>query len=172
MPTEFDKIKDFAGWKAKLDELLAAGEKASMRDDDDARLDVAKRLNQFVLKSSPNTDDMLALDDLATEAARVLSGAVVAEAVESISSRTAALRFITKRLDAAAVKAERAAATIRLEKAHRVIDALTEAVRAVDDLDMVLTEGTDEQLSKRLTKLTDAMRDLRTELDESIGRPR
>jgi uncharacterized membrane protein YccC len=115
---------------------------------------------------------MLALDDLATEAARVLSGAVVAEAVESISSRTAALRFITKRLDAAAVKAERAAATIRLEKAHRVIDALTEAVRAVDDLDMVLTEGTDEQLSKRLTKLTDAMRDLRTELDESIGRPR
>jgi hypothetical protein len=171
MATEFDKIKDDAGWKAKLKELLAAAEKASARNEDDERLSVATRLNRFVLESSPNTDEILALDELATTAARELSAAVVAGAVDRISGRTAALRSIAKQLEAVSLKAEQAAASIRLEKAHRVIDAFTEAVRAVDDLDAVLQEGSDEQLRKRLVKLADSIRDLRTELDASIGRP-
>ncbi|MGH7390523.1 MAG: hypothetical protein ACREM3_13855 [Candidatus Rokuibacteriota bacterium] len=165
MPTEFDKIKNLAGWRAKLKELLAAAEKASSRNDDDDRLSVATRLNNFVLESVPNTDAIRDLDELASAAARELSVAVVAGAVDRISGRTAALRSIAKRLEAVSLQAEQAAASIRLEKAHRVIDALTEAVRAVDDLDTVLADGTDEQLRKRLTKLADSMRDLRTELD-------
>jgi hypothetical protein len=41
----------------------------------------------------------------------------------------------------------------------------------VDDLDKVLEDGTDDQLRKRLTKLTTALVDLRGELDETAGRP-
>ncbi|HSE92461.1 MAG TPA: hypothetical protein VLF19_04075 [Methylomirabilota bacterium] len=170
MPTEFDKIKNFAGWKAKLKELLAAAEKASSRNDDDGRLSVATRLNNFVLESVPNTDAIRALDELATAAAHELSVAVVEGAIERISHRTAALHSITKRLEAVSLQAEQAAASIRLAKAHRVIDAFTEAVRAVDDLDAVLADGTDEQLRKRLATLARSMRVLRTELDDSIGR--
>lgn len=170
MAGEFDKIKDLDGWKAKLKELLAAAEKASARNDDDERLAVAGRLNRFVLESSPNTDEILALDELATTAARELSVDVVAGAVDRIAGRTAALRSITKQLDAIAARAEQAAASLRLEKAHRVIDAFTEAVRAVDGLNTVLEEGSDEQLRKRLTKLAASILNAKSELDESFGR--
>jgi len=95
----------------------------------------------------------------------------VAGAVERISRRTAALRSITKQLDAVTARAEDAAASIRLEKAHRVIDAFTEAVRAVDDLSSVLQDGSDEALRKRLTKLAASIRDVQGELDQSAGRP-
>jgi hypothetical protein len=171
MPSEFDKIKDLDGWQAKLKELLAAAEKASAKDDDDARLAVAARLNQFVLESSPNTDDIVALDQLATNAARELSIDVVGGAVDRIAARTARVRAITKQLDAVTARAVEAAATIRLEKAHRVIDAFTEAVRAVDDFDKVLEDGTDDQLRKRLEKITGSLVDLRDELDDTAGRP-
>jgi hypothetical protein len=171
MATEFDKIKDLAGWQDKLKELLAAAEKASAKNDADARLAVASRLNQFVLESSPNTDEIVALDQLATNAAREVSLDVVGDAVDRIAGRTARLRSITKQLDAVTAKAEEAAASLRLEKAHRVIDAFTEAVRAVDDLDTVLEGGSDDDLRKRLAKLTTSLVDLRDELDETAGRP-
>jgi hypothetical protein len=171
MATEFDKINDLAGWQAKLKELLAAAEKAASKNDDDARIAVAKRLNQFVLESSPNTDEIIKLDELATNAAQALSLDVVGDAVARIAARTVELRKITKQLDAVTARAEETAASIRLEKAHRVIDAFTQAVRAVDDLDKVLEDGTDDQLRKRLTKLTTALVDLRGELDETAGRP-
>lgn len=171
MAGEFDTIKDRAGWEAKLRALLAAAEQASARNDDDARLAVAARLNRFVLESSPNTDAILALDALASAAARELSLAVVGDAVERIAGRTAALRSIAKQLDAVVARAEQAAASIRLEKAHRVIDAFTEAVRAVDDLDRVLARGADDRLRERLTTLAGALRDVQREVDESIARP-
>jgi hypothetical protein len=169
MATEFDKIKTLAGWRAKLKELLAAAEKASSKNDDDARLAVASRLNQFVLESSPNTDQIVALDTLATSAARELSIDVVTDAVDRITARTARLRAITKQLDAVTATAEQAASSIRLEKAHRVIDALTEAVRAVDDLDTVLEDGSDADLRKRLGKLSASLVGLRDELNEAEG---
>ena len=171
MPSEFDKIKDLEGWQAKLKELLAAAEKASTKNDDDVRITVAGRLNDFVLASSPNTEEIIALDQLATKAASELSLAAVGDAVDRIAARTARLRAITKQLDAVTAKAEQAAASLRLEKAHRVIDAFTEAVRAVDDLDKVLEDGTDDHLRKRLEKLTTSLVDLRDELDETAGRP-
>ena len=171
MATEFDKIKDLDGWQAKLKELLTAAEKASARNDDNERLAVAARLNRFVLESSPNTDEIVALDQLATTAARELSLDVVGDALDRIAARTARLRAITKQLDAVTARAEQAAASLRLEKAHRVIDAFTEAVRAVDDLDKVLEDGTDDQLRKRLSKLTISLVALRGELDETAGRP-
>jgi hypothetical protein len=171
MATEFDKIKDLDGWQAKLKELLTAAEKASARNNDDERLAVAARLNRFVLESSPNTEEIVALDELATTAARELSLDVVGDALDRITARTARLRAITKQLDAVTARAEAAAASLRLEKAHRVIDAFTEAVRAVDDLDKVLEDGTDDQLRKRLSKLTTSLVALRDELDETAGRP-
>jgi hypothetical protein len=171
MPNEFNKIKDFAGWKTKLNELLTAAEKASSRNDDEERIAVAKRLNQFVLESSPNTDDILTLDELATNAARELSTSVASGAVDRIVARTAALHSIAKQLEAVSTKAEQDAASIRLTRAHRVVDAFTEAVRAIENLDGVLESGSDEQLRKRLTKLAETLRDLRTEVDESLGRP-
>src|SRR5262245_46963116 len=168
MAGEFDKIKDPAGWQAKLKELLAAAEKTSARNNDDDRLAVAARLNRFVLESAPNTDEILALDELATAAARERSVEVAGGAIDRISRRTAALRSIAKQLDAVTAKAQQAAASIRLEKAHRVIDAFTEAVRAVDDLNTVLEEDSDEQLRKRLTRVAGALRDLQGELNQSV----
>ena len=167
MSTEFSGITSYAGWKAKLKTLLAVGEEASRRNDDDARLSVAARLNSFVLESAPNAPEIVALDDLAITAARALTAEVVGGGVDRISGRTAMLRSIGKQLDAVAAQAEQAAASIRLEKIHRLVDALTQAVRAVDELDTVLKTGSDEALRTRLTALAGAMREVRSRVDDS-----
>ena len=167
MTTEFSRLTTYAQWRAKLEELLKAAEEATRKDDDDARLSVATRLNRFVLESAPNTPEIVALDDLALDAARALSTEMVGGAVDRIGARTATLRSIAKHLDAVAGEAEEAAASLRLEKVHRVVDALTGALRAVDDLDRVLRSGTDQELRARLTTLADAMKSVR----DSIDRP-
>ena len=168
--TEFSGLTTYAEWNAKLRELLKAAEEATRKDDDDARLSVATRLNRFVLESAPNSPEIVALDDLALDAARALSTEMVGVAVDRIGARTATLRSIAKQLDVVAGEAQDAAASLRLEKVHRVVDALTDAMRAVDDLEQVLQRGTDEELRTRLTALTDAMRRIRDSIDRPARR--
>ena len=168
--SEFSGLTTYAEWNAKLRELLKAAEEATRKDDDDARLSVAARLNRFVLESAPNSAEIVALDDLALDAARALSTEMVGVAVDRIGARTATLRSIAKQLDVVAGEAQDAAASLRLEKVHRVVDALTDAMRAVDDLEQVLQRGTDEDLRTRLTALTDAMRSIRNSIDRPARR--
>jgi hypothetical protein len=168
MSTEFSRLTTSAQWSAKLKELLQAADDATRKDDDDARISVAGRLNRFVLESAPNTPEIIALDDLALDAARALSTEMVGGAVDRIAARTAMLRSIAKHLDVVTGEAEQAAASIRLDKVHRVVDALTGALRAVDDLDPVLRAGTDQELRVRLTSLADAMRSIRDSIDRPV----
>lgn len=175
MRGEFDDIRDYPGWKAKLKQLLAEAEKASRKDDDAARLAVVARLNRFVLESSPNTPQILALDGLAGSAARELSVAVAAGAADRIAARTASVRSIAKTLNAVSGEAERTAAAIKLARASRVIEALSASLRLVGDLDRLLDDGSDEELRRRLGKLAEAMRDLRNDVEEaarSVAAPR
>jgi hypothetical protein len=151
--------------------LLGAAQKASGQDDDDVRLAVVRRLNAFVLESFPNTPEILALDALAIAAAEELSVSVASGAGDRIAARTGALRSIATRLDAVSSTALEAAATVRLEKAHCAADALTEAVRAVDDLNDALEDGSDRELRKRLAKLAQTMRELRRQVDSAVRRP-
>lgn len=167
MASEFGKIKTYEGWKAKLQELLRAGEQASNARDSEARLAVAERLNAFVFESFPNDARTLALDEIAGDAVDALTAAVISDEVEAIGARTAALRALAKRLEGVAAQTEKVAAALRLDKAHKAVDALTSAIRALDDLGTVLETGDDDALRKRLVKLGGTMLEMRGQLEKS-----
>ena len=140
MATEFDKIKNLAGWRAKLDELLAAARDAAKIDDLDQRLEVADRLTAFiinnppVLSSDPSTLEYDDMDRVAKEAHDGLLLATIQERVAVIMSKTAELAALRKKIEGRSAANRKAAESIQLEKVRRVVDATTEAVSAMTDL--------------------------------------
>ncbi len=140
MATEFDKIKNLAGWRAKLDELLAAARATAKIEDLDLRLEIADRLTEFiihnppVLANNPSTAEYEEMDRVAKEAHDGLLLASIQERVATIMSKTAEMAALRKKIEVQTAADRKAAASIRLEKARRVIDATTEAVAAMNDL--------------------------------------
>ncbi|MBY0111248.1 MAG: hypothetical protein K2Y21_00395 [Phycisphaerales bacterium] len=169
MANEFNNIKTYDGWKSKLQEILKDASSAAAKDDADGRQAAAHRLLEFVRKSNPNTAEIRALDDLANEAIDTIVSETAADANGEIARRTGALTALNKRVDSIAAAASNTAKSIRLERAHRVVDAMTEVVRAADDLDSVLTDD-DEVLRRKIKKIAGALLELRGEVEESLGR--
>ena len=140
MATEFDKIKTIAGWRAKLDELLKAARSAAKVDDLDARLEVADRLTQFIicnppaLADDPATAEYDDMDGIAKDTHDALLLATIEERVTGIVSKTAELAALRKKVEGRTNANLEAAASIRLEKARRVVDSTTAAVSAMIDL--------------------------------------
>jgi hypothetical protein len=164
--SEWDGLKTFDDWKAKLDALLVEARQASTKNDDEARLDLCARLRQFVQKSRPNTPEVLELDRLASEAQQALSEQIAEDAIGRIEARTTEILLLAKRVEQVARKAEEDAATLRLDRAHAAVDALTDVVRALDDFDDVLQDGTDEELSGRIKEILAAARKLRDSIEK------
>ena len=65
--SEFDGIEGIEGWRTKLLEILDAAEEVAEQEDWPPRREVSRRLKDFILKSSPNTADILELDRIAKE---------------------------------------------------------------------------------------------------------
>ena len=164
--SDWKNLKTFEDWKAKLEELLEEGRKASAANDDDARLETCSQLRMFVQKSRPNTPEILELDGIASEAQQALSTQVASDAVGRIEARTTEILLLAKMVEQVAIKAESDAATLRLDKAHAAVDAITQASRALTDFDTVLQEGTDEELAARVKEILASLKKLRDAIEK------
>jgi hypothetical protein len=179
MASEFDKIKNLAGWRAKLDELLAAARAVAQNDDLDARLKVADRLTEFIIKNPPALPDDPAtteyedMDRVAKEAHDALLLATIQERVASIMSKTAELAALRKKIEGRAAANREAAASIRLEKARRVVAATTDAVAAMTELKKEIERAADSEvqdadmaaLGKQLDTLITRIQTLRSDVE-------
>ncbi|MBL8749422.1 MAG: hypothetical protein JNK78_09680 [Planctomycetes bacterium] len=153
----WNELETADDWRTALDSILAEARRASDENDDDERLDLCKVLRAFVLKSFPNTKPITDYDRIALEAQQALSEAVVDDALDRIEARTTTLIALRKEIAAVTEQTEAEVAKLRLDKAHTLIDTLTDASRALDDFDTVLVDGDDEELSKRLAEIAAAI---------------
>jgi hypothetical protein len=183
MASEFDNIADLAGWRKKLDELLTAARTAAAQDDIDVRLEVSDRLTKFIVKNPPSipgdpaSSEYDAMDRIAREASDGLLLATIQQRVAAIVSRTTELAAIRKKIDSRTAANRDEAASIRLEKARRVVDATTEAVAAMTDLKKELEDavkdsgnaggsGTDfSELAKKIDGLISRIQSVRSEVE-------
>lgn len=179
MATEFDKIKNLAGWRDKLDELLAEAKKAAQVDDLDQRLKVADRLTQFIVNNPPALPDDPAsveyeeMDRVAKDAHDALLLATIQERVAGIMGRTAELAALRKKIESRIAANREAAASIRLEKARRVVESTTNAVAAMMELkkeiERAAEAGAQEAdlaaLGRQLGSLIEKIQTLRNEVE-------
>ena len=164
--SEFDDIKDLAGWTAKLGELLKVAKTAAQEKDLAPRLEINERLMQFVENSWPTTDEIKALDDIATATASALMRKTVEERLEAITERTGAYQRISKQLAAVADTGEAAAKAIRLEAVTNFLDSAEKAVEAAKDLQEAMNTGgpIDPNLADKIQKTIALVEDLRASL--------
>jgi hypothetical protein len=163
--SEWDKIKGFEAWTAKLRELLTAAQKVSASNDLQERIDLSQRFTDFVVNSEADDGDVHALDDIAKKASVDLLLAGINERLASMACRSSDLAGLSKALCAQAGKNETAAASIRLDRLHNTASALTDAVRSVNELRAVLKAGEDDQLLGKLDKLVDSLQSVRTAVE-------
>jgi hypothetical protein len=179
MASEFDKIKNLAGWRAKLDELLKAAREVAQDDDLDKRLAVADRLTRFIVNNPPALPDDPAtaeyddMDRVAKDAHDALLLATIQERVAGIMSKTAELASLRKKIEGRTAANREAAASIRLEKARRVVEATTGAVSAMKDLKKEIEQGIGSgvedadlaALGKQLDTLIERIQTLRSNVE-------
>jgi hypothetical protein len=166
--SEWDNIEGFQQWSDKLGELLAAATQAANNPDRDARFDVSSRLRDFIDNSWPNDQATRALDDIAVQAAKDLMLETIDLRLREIVGRTAEWRQITKQFRDQASTAGAQAASIRLEKAHRVALSLTESVHLLQDLRSSLSDTDDPEFARNVAKAVDTLQKLRAQI-ERVG---
>lgn len=163
--SEWENIQGVDGWRMKLTDLLKEAEAAGQQTDLASRLALANRLTEFILHSSPNTPEILALDGIADQARAGLMRLTIEERLAEISARTGELARLTKEFQAHAAAAAASAAAIRLERAHRVVGALTESVQALNELRGVLETSKDDALTKSIDRVIASMQTLRSQIE-------
>ncbi len=164
--SEFDGLEGVEEWRAKLMELLDAAEDAAEQEDWPPRREASKRLKQFILRSSPNTAEILALDRIATEARTDLLLATIDERLASIANRQAELVRLSKSMAEVTEASLESAASIRLERARRVVDSLTGTIERLREFKSTLEAGTAEDVPANIDALIESIRDLRGRIDD------
>jgi|SRR6185295_2804389 len=162
--SEWDKIKGFEGWSAKLRELLTAAQKISGSNDVQERIDLSQRFTDFIVNSEGG-DDIAQLDEIAKKASVDLLQAGINDRLAAMAARTSDLAVLAKTLESQTGKNEAAASSIRLDKLHNTASALTDAVRSVNELRAVLKEGEDDELIAKLEKLVNSLQSVRTAVE-------
>jgi hypothetical protein len=117
-----------------------------------ARFAESRRLREFIRESYPNSDEIQALDEIAKKAAIGLLEQNIDERLKSIAARDAELAQLAKQFEGAASDAEGAAASIRLERARKALDALTDGIVKMKELRGALKSVADKDLVKALEK--------------------
>ena len=163
--SEFDGIEGHDGWQAKLNQLLTEARKEAKKDDT-AREVMADRLVEFVTRSVPNDDAILALDEIAKNAAVDLLRRTVEERVQAITERNAQFAGLRKQFETLAAKGE--ARAFRLERVREVADRLTDTVTQLRGFLDNLSHPNDDKLVEAVTEGIKTVKDLR-ELVETEG---
>ena len=160
--SEFDDIKGFGGWRAKLDELLGAARKAAEANDETALAAIADRLTEFTIASWPDTPEIKALDRVAGDTATRLRKQGIEGKLDAIAARTAELDKLAKDFDQAAKANADKAADIRLARAREVLDTATATVKTLTRFRETLKSGDDAALINEVDKIVGALEALRT----------
>lgn len=166
--SEWDNIEGFQQWSDKLGELLGEAREAARNPDSNARFAVSDRLTEFILNSRPNDEAIKALDNLAARTSQDLMLGILDERLREIVGRTAEWHQITKQFGDQAVAAGAQAASIRLEKAHRVAQSLTESVHLLQELRSSLSDTDDPEFAKSMAKAVETLQKLRAQI-ERVG---
>ena len=167
--SNFDNIEGFGGWSDALMKLLEeaeeVGEGASVQD----LLKISKRFRDFMRASHPNSEEIRALDAIAGRAATDVLDAGIAERIQSIAGRTTELLQLSKGVEARGQELNQAAASIRLEKATKVVNSLTKSVQALKELRPALENaGEFGEVASAVKDAVERIEKLRNEL-EQIG---
>ncbi len=165
--SEFDGIKGFDAWKDKLDKLLGDAAKTADSGDLKARLDFTERLTQFIVRSTPNTPEILALDQIANDARSSLLLKTVDDRLRSLADRKIELTTLAKKIAAVSDVSQESAAALRLDQANQVVASLTHSIKSIKELKNAL-QSDDEALAKSLEKLLASIQKTRSEIERKI----
>lgn len=163
--SEWDTIEGFPQWSAKLGELLGEAREAARNPDSNARFAVSDRLTEFILNSRPNDEAIKALDDLAARTSQDLMLGALDDRLREIVGRTAEWHQITKQFSGQAEAAGSQAASIRLEKVHRVARSLTESVHRLQELRSSLGDTDDPEFARNMAKAVETLQKLRAQIE-------
>lgn len=165
--SEWNNINDLEGWRKKLGELLAEARTAAEQKDLSPRLKVNERLMQFVENSWPNTPEIEALDDLATQTAAALLNLTIEERLKSITERTGQYQKLAKQFAASAEENKARESSLRLEAITRFLDS---SIKLVDDAQALRESLQNDAADKKLgEKIADAIAAIET-LRSSVGK--
>jgi hypothetical protein len=150
-------------WAAPLGALLQDSSTALRDGDTASRTAVVRALNEFMDRNTFQT-----LDQIASDAVQSILGASIDEALKSIGERSTDLQKLTKDFRKISGEARADAASIRMEAVTRVLDASTNAIRALGELrDAVKDDASARELVKKLEDLVNKTQAVRNELEKS-----
>ena len=167
--SEWSNIEGLQGWKDKLGELLAEARKAAQQEELDPRVAVNERLMQFVENSWPNSPEITALDEIATQTASALLRQTIAERLQAITERTGEYQRLGKQFAAIAEESEAKADSIRLGAITSFIDSTTKLIDSAKALQKSLKDNAaDNRLGERIAETIAAIEALRSSVGKRI----
>lgn len=167
--SEWSNIKDVQGWTDKLGELLTAAKAAAQQKELAPRLEVNERLMQFVENSWPNTAEIMALDEIATQTASALLNQTIEERLQAITERTGEYQKLGKQFATLAEESEARASSIRLQAITSFIDSSTKVVDAAKALQKSLKDdAADNKLGEKIAETIAAVEALRSSVGKRI----
>ena len=166
-------------WRDKLTGLLEKARTVAQSASLDDRLALADELQAFIIDNPPSlidepeTLEFEEMDRIARGAHDGLLVAAIDERLAVIMGHTAELAGLAKKIQVQTAANEKAARSLRFEKAQKVVSTTTATVIAIKELKEQVESQTlaDEDLSdlnKKLAKTLESLLDLRTAV-ESTG---
>jgi hypothetical protein len=159
-------MSSFALWSDKLNALLAEAEQAAQSDSLATRLTVTRKLTDFIVASSPNTPDILALDEIAQATRRDLTNATLEQRISGITARTGEFIKLRKMFAGLAGDARVSADPVNLERAQKVVSDLTNSVLSLKALQVSLSSAQHEQLTQRISDVLAQLQQLRADVEQ------
>jgi hypothetical protein len=167
--SEWSSIEDLQGWKDKLGELLAEARKAALQEELAPRIGINERLMQFVENSWPNSSEITALDEIATQTASALLRQTIEERLQTITERTGEYQRLGKQFAAIAEENEAKADSIRLGAITSFIDSTTRLVDSAKALQNSLNDNAaDQKLGEKIAQMIAALEALRSSVGKRI----
>jgi molecular chaperone GrpE (heat shock protein) len=167
--SEWSSIEDLQGWKDKLGELLAEARKAALQEELAPRIGINERLMQFIENSWPNSSEITALDEIATQTASALLRQTIEERLRTITERTGEYQRLGKQFAAIAEENEAKADSIRLGAITSFIDSTTKLIDSAKALQNSLNDNAaDQKLGEKIAQMIAALEALRSSVGKRI----
>jgi len=161
--SEWDNIKDLAGWQQKLKSLLSEAKGMAEQGDLAARLAMSERLTQFLEWSWPNTPEIKALDKIAADTANAILVGEIESRLSALQARSADYARLEKQLKSETQVNQEAASKIRLESIISAIDATRAPIDAFKKLKESLKDTKKEKnLAEAVDETIKSVESLRT----------
>ncbi|HSO07699.1 MAG TPA: hypothetical protein VLW45_10680 [Pelomicrobium sp.] len=165
--SEWDGIRGVDAWRRKLQTLTEEAKALALDDDLEKRFALVDRLNAFILHSRPNNQSIQALDAIAADTATSLMQATVAERLQALAERGAELALLTKELEGHAAAAAASAQSIRLERARKAVDSMTETVSSLKELKRLLGSSDDAELARGVEQAINTLQRIRNAIERT-----